>query len=332
MLRAMADCAFHPGTETLLSCSRCGRPACPECLVPMAVGQQCVGCVEGRPAAGEKGATRHKLRSAVLGADERGRLTRPAPLFYAIIAAFLALCLAAALMSDQALLNELVGEPNAAAQAVAISLVIVGAVLGLTLHEWAHAFVAYRGGDWSVRDQGYLTLDVRHYSHPVLSVGLPILFLLLGGLPLPGGAVWINTQLLRSKWWDSAVSLAGPTATVAFGLLLLAVPATGALASVPLLEGVLLFSAYIQFALAALNVLPIPGLDGYGILEPMLPDDLQRLLAPIRQWGIFIVLILLMNGALDFIWDLSIDSIIALGFDPGLVRLGYDFADPSLTD
>lgn len=328
----MPDCAFHPGTETLLSCSRCERPACPACLVQLPVGQQCVGCVEGRPATGEKGATRHKLRSAVLGADERGRLTRPAPLFYAIVAAFLALCVAAALLSEQALRNELLGEGNGAAKAVAITLVIVGAVLGLTLHEWAHAFVAYRGGDWSVRDQGYLTLDVRHYSHPLLSVGLPILFLLLGGLPLPGGAVWINTQLLRSNWWDSGVSLAGPAATVAFGLLLLLMPATGALASVPLLEGILLFSAYIQFALAALNLLPIPGLDGYGAIEPLLPADLQQLLAPIRQWGIFIVLILLMNGALGFIWEFSIDAIELLGFDPGLVRLGYDFADPSLAD
>jgi membrane associated rhomboid family serine protease len=42
---AVPRCFRHPGRETYLSCVRCGRPACPDCLRSAAVGQQCVECV-----------------------------------------------------------------------------------------------------------------------------------------------------------------------------------------------------------------------------------------------------------------------------------------------
>src|SRR5260221_8527979 len=40
-----ATCFRHPGRETYVSCVRCGRPACPDCLRSAAVGQQCVECI-----------------------------------------------------------------------------------------------------------------------------------------------------------------------------------------------------------------------------------------------------------------------------------------------
>ena len=42
---AVPTCFKHPGRETYVSCVRCGRPACPDCLRSAAVGQQCVDCV-----------------------------------------------------------------------------------------------------------------------------------------------------------------------------------------------------------------------------------------------------------------------------------------------
>ena len=41
----MPTCFRHPGRETYVSCVRCGRPACPDCLRSAAVGQQCVECI-----------------------------------------------------------------------------------------------------------------------------------------------------------------------------------------------------------------------------------------------------------------------------------------------
>ncbi len=55
------------------------------------------------------------------------------------------------------------------------------------------------------------------------------------------------------------------------------------------------FFAYIQVAVAILNLIPVPGLDGYGIIEPYLrPEDPGGALEPIRPYGILIVVLLLL--------------------------------------
>ena len=78
-----------------------------------------------------------------------------------------------------------------------VLLVLAGWAVSLCLHEFGHAYTAYRGGDRSVRAKGYLTLDIRRYADLGLSLVLPVFFLLLGGIPLPGGAVWIDHGAIR---------------------------------------------------------------------------------------------------------------------------------------
>ena len=70
--------------------------------------------------------------------------------------------------------------------------VAAGWIVSLCLHEYAHALVAYKGGDHDVAHRGYLTLNPMKYTHPLLSFVLPVVFLLLGGIGLPGGAVWVD--------------------------------------------------------------------------------------------------------------------------------------------
>ncbi|TMF28472.1 MAG: hypothetical protein E6I29_10345, partial [Chloroflexi bacterium] len=98
--------------------------------------------------------------------------------------------------------------------------VVGGWVTSLCIHEFGHAFVAYLGGDRSVAGAGYLTLNPLRYTNVTMSLVLPIIFLLLGGIALPGGAVYINHSALRSRVWSSAVSIAGPVGTVLCGLLI----------------------------------------------------------------------------------------------------------------
>src|SRR5271169_6830844 len=102
-------------------------------------------------------------------------------------------------------------------------LVTVGWVFSVCLHEFGHALVAYKGGDYTVREKGYLTLNPIRYTDPLYSLVMPLMFLFLGGIGLPGGAVYINDHLLRSKGWRTAVSLAGP-AMNALLVLLLCIP------------------------------------------------------------------------------------------------------------
>jgi Zn-dependent protease len=105
-------------------------------------------------------------------------------------------------------------------KAITFITVIVGWIFSLCLHEFSHAIVAYYGGDTSVKDKGYLTFNPLKYTHPFYSIVLPMIFLLLGGIGLPGGAVYIDTWRLRSRRWQAAVSLAGPAANLVVAIVL----------------------------------------------------------------------------------------------------------------
>lgn len=196
---------------------------------------------------------------------------RPSPLFLGLLAATAA----------GAALTLLEG--NVAIIAGTILFVLAGWAVTLCLHEFGHAAVAYKGGDFSVRDKGYLTLDIRRYTDPVLSIVLPLILLAIGGIPLPGGAVWINHHALRSKKIESLVSLAGPVANLVIGGLLIAIVA---LFSPPAaLSAAISYLALLQVFAFVLNILPIPGLDGWGALEPFMSYQAQQFGAKARPWA-----------------------------------------------
>ena len=163
------------------------------------------------------------------------------------------------------------------ANALVVAFVVLGWIVSLCLHESSHALAAYFGGDRSVETRGYLSLDPMAYAQPMLTFGLPVLFVLLGGVGLPGGAVFIERLSLRSRWWDSLVSAAGPLANAIF-LAAIAIPFW---LDWPMKGGggafwnALAFLGYLQATALALNLLPIPGFDGFGIIRPHLPNDMQ---------------------------------------------------------
>lgn len=171
-------------------------------------------------------------------------------------------------------------------------IVLVGWVFSLCLHEFSHALVAYLGGDWTVREKGYLTFNPLKYTHPVFSLLLPLLFLVMGGIGLPGGAVYIETWRLRNEYWRSAMSLAGPMANVLVAIGLALVLNTTTIGSTAYGPG-LAFLAYLQVMAVVLNLIPVPPFDGYGVVEPFLPDSLRMRIAPVRGafiWIVFLVL------------------------------------------
>ena len=61
------------------------------------------------------------------------------------------------------------------------TIVFFGWIFSLCLHEFSHALVAYLGGDYTVREKGYLTFNPLRYTHPLFSLVLPLLFLVMGG-------------------------------------------------------------------------------------------------------------------------------------------------------
>jgi Zn-dependent protease len=175
---------------------------------------------------------------------------------------------------------------------MAFIIILLGWVFSVCLHEFAHAGVAYLGGDKTVRDKGYLTFNPLRYIDPMYSIALPVLFLMMGGMGLPGAAVYIDKSRLKNDYWESAVSLAGPAANALLALLIglllqsdqvLISPVGAPIASLGLL----------QVSSVIISLIPIPPLDGFGVVEPFLP---HAVVAKGRQYaniGIWVVVICL---------------------------------------
>ncbi|MEO8815692.1 MAG: site-2 protease family protein [Mycobacterium sp.] len=177
-------------------------------------------------------------------------------------------------------------------------LVVAGWVVSLCLHEFGHAFTAWRFGDRGVEARGYLTLNPLRYSHPLLSLGLPLLIVALGGIGLPGGAVFVQTSFM-TRARRSMVSLAGPAANLILGVLLLvATRYYGDPTHAVFWSGVA-FLGFLQVTALVLNLLPVPGLDGYGALEPYLSPATRRAVEPANKWGLLVLLVLLISTPLN---------------------------------
>jgi Zn-dependent protease len=174
-------------------------------------------------------------------------------------------------------------------------VVVVLWVFTVCLHEFGHAIVAYWGGDYTVKDKGYLTMNPIHYTHPVYSILLPIVFMMLGGIGLPGGAVYIEDRLLRSRWWEMAVALAGVTMNLLIVILISACFKLGILPNDPgsMPSVALGFVLQLQIWSILLNLIPVPPLDGFRAIAAWLPSqDKEKVLATsnISQWILFILL------------------------------------------
>jgi Zn-dependent protease len=217
--------------------------------------------------------------------------------------------------------------PNHERKIMTFVLVLVAWIFSLCLHEFSHALVAYYGGDHTVKEKGYLSFNPLAYTHPFLSIILPIIILLIGGLGLPGGAVYINTHLLRSRAWDSAVSIAGPLSNILLGVLL----------AIPLWLGVVdpataspLWAAYsfivvLQVMAFLFNLIPIPPLDGFGIIAPWLGPELRERAHQVgAQYGLLILIVMFwyVEPVQRFFWGAVWTISGLLGVDQGVAIEG----------
>lgn len=207
-----------------------------------------------------------------------------------------------------------------------ILFVVAGWVVSLCLHESAHALAAFYGGDRSVVARGYLSLDPMVYANPGLTFGLPILYLLIGGIGLPGAAVYIDHGALRTRWWDSAVSAAGPFANLVF-LAILALPFLFGLnehGGADPFWSALGFLAYLQATAIVLNLLPIPGFDGFGVIRPHLPYEMQEQGDRIAQGvGILLLVLFFFQPFQTAIGNASVKLTDRVGIERYYVAKGY---------
>ncbi|PTS88554.1 MULTISPECIES: site-2 protease family protein [unclassified Caulobacter] len=196
-------------------------------------------------------------------------------------------------------------------------------VLSVGIHEFGHAFVAWKAGDTTIIDKGYLTLDPLKYTDLSTTLILPLVALALGGIGFPGGAVYLRNDLMRSPGWRALASLAGPAGTLVV-LIAIAVlmPLT---AGAPALHQALALLAFLQASALVLNLLPVPGLDGYGVIRPFLPTALAERLAKFEAISFLVLfgVIFFVPGVSDVIFGLAALIAALLGVSPDAMQAGW---------
>jgi Zn-dependent protease len=194
---------------------------------------------------------------------------------------------------------------------------ILTLVIALTIHEFSHAFVAYRFGDTTARDAGRLTLNpLKH-----LDMMGSLLLLLVGfgwAKPVP-----INPYALRRKS-DSAVmwvSLAGPASNLVMAIVaglilrLRVFPwvASGGILPSPAEFLYTFFS--INLILMLFNLIPLAPLDGEKVMANLLPASWENGYASIQRYGPILLMVLL------FVLPLMGVDIISWIMTPALTQL-----------
>lgn len=184
-------------------------------------------------------------------------------------------------------------------------------LLAITLHEAAHAYVANRCGDTTAKMFGRLSLNPIRHIDPVGTVIIPILvgvlthFNFVIGYAKPVPISW--NQLRHPRRDMIFVTLAGPFANLLMAVLWAASfklatwlhPET----SMPALFLLMTARAgmIINLVLAALNLLPLPPLDGSRVVSSLLPPRKAMIYERIEPYGFFILILLMFTGILNYI-------------------------------
>ena len=206
------------------------------------------------------------------------------------------------------------------------AFVMVGWMLSVMAHEFGHALVGYWAGDHTVKAKGYLDFDPRRYVNPGVSIGIPLLALALGGVGFPGGAVYLRNDLMRSRLWRSAASLAGPAVTAAIFIVL-----SGGLDLWPVtdvgrdLYAAVAVLAFLQAMALILNLLPIPGLDGFNAIRPFLPGSWGPAIRKLEGLSLVLLLVLefVVPGAGAALFRAAATLSLAAGLDRDALNDGW---------
>ena len=202
-------------------------------------------------------------------------------------------------------------------------VVFVIIIVSMVLHELAHGVVAYLLGDDTAKSEGRLSLNPLKHLDPVMSVIVPFLLYISGGVVFGGAKpVPINTRNLKGGAWGMAlVGIAGPATNFILSLLGFLIGIwTGNLVAengvVYLANGMVsqIFAEVVMVNLGFMifNLIPIPPLDGSRVLYAIMPDGVRDFMERIEPIGIVIVMILVMVGATSGIMAGGVEGMIAL--------------------
>lgn len=182
-------------------------------------------------------------------------------------------------------------------------------IFAVTVHEAAHGWVANRLGDPTAREQGRITFNPIPHIDPIGTILVPLAMLTFTGF-LIGWAkpVPVVVSRLHHPRRDMAiVAAAGPAVNLMMAvvwslMLLLAhnLVHTAQAIAIPLLL-MAVAGVFVNLVLMAINLLPVPPLDGGRIVTGLLPVRFGRVFARIEPYGLVILILLLLTGVVGMI-------------------------------
>lgn len=207
-------------------------------------------------------------------------------------------------------------------------IILVPVILfSLTIHEYAHALVAYRLGDDTAKRQGRLSLNPLVHLDVL---GTLLLFIVHFGWAKP---VPVDPRNFRNPKKDMLmVALAGPVSNIltaiAAAVILKALfenfaaipPGSGA----DVAARMLVWFMYIGIVLAVFNMIPVPPLDGSRVLYGLLPDSLAYRYARFETYGIFILFAFFLFGGQFLGYFIRVPVVIFIemcNFSPGELEI-----------
>ena len=190
-------------------------------------------------------------------------------------------------------------------------------IFAITLHEAAHGYAARHFGDRTAEMLGRISINPLRHIDPVGTILVPLAILLLSKLAGGGGILFgwakpvpVNFHNLRHPKQDMFwVAAAGPGANLLMAvfwtaLVKLAFTLSGSAYAMPMaLMGAA--GVFINAILMALNLIPLPPLDGGRIAVSLLPPRYAYTLSRVEPYGLFILLGLIFTGVLGlFMWPM----------------------------
>jgi Zn-dependent protease len=182
----------------------------------------------------------------------------------------------------------------------AIALIAFFLLLSFPIHEFAHAFAAYRLGDGTAKMFGRLTLNpIAHFDQ--VGGTMLVLSVLVAGIPFGFAQTPVNPRNLRGRHGDAVVAAAGPLSILLIAAVV-AIPLRLLIASPDLLgsmtfevASILAFIVRGSILLGLFNLIPVPPLDGGSILLSYVsPRQAWQLRPFFAQYGFFILILLIL--------------------------------------